>query len=257
MAGDFKSREDVALAAVALASLLRSADAQVPLYERALGIWRAELHQGKDDAKLTAKVALMYRDISTAWANDGHFAEALESAAKARDLDAELLRRDPSSPQAQMNLAFDLMAMGDAYADMENPAAARPYLQQSVALRERVVAGNPDDRRASERLAYAVYALAKCDQDRGAGLEARRGYEKAVGIYERLSKKGPLVSQSVLKFAWSSYWLGRIETKAGKLSEGCRNFRRAEELIEEYNTREPRAPAITPEIRSAANGCPP
>lgn len=255
MRGDYTSRDEVALAAVALAGLLSDAGARVALYERALGIWRAELHKGRDDAKLAANVALMYRNISTAWGDDRHFAEALESAGKARDLDADLLQQNPSSPKAQMNLSFDLTAIGSAYADMGNPAAGRPYLGQSVALRQQVAAENPDDRRASERLAYAVFILANCEEDLGDRLAARRGFERAVGIYDRLSKKGPLVSQSVLKFAMSNYRLGRFETQAGQRSEGCRSFRRSAELIEEYNAREPSGAEIAAEVRNAANGC--
>lgn len=256
--GDYASRDQAALAAVALASWLPDAKAQVPLYERALGIWREELQKGgHDEAKLTSNIALMYRDISSAWANNRRFREALESASKARDLDAALLKQTPSSPGAQMNLSFDLTAMGSAYADMRNPGAGRPYLEQSVALRQQVAAENPDDRRASERLAYAVFILAKCEKDLGDRPAARRGFERAAGIYDRLSKNAPLVSQSVLKFATATYWLGRFETEAGNRSEGCRSFRRSAELIEAYNAKEPKGAAIADDVRLAARGCRP
>ena len=199
----------------------------------------------------------MSRDISSSWAISNHLPEALESARKASDLDAELLKQNPSSPALQMNLAMDLMAIGSAYSDMGKYAPAIDYQRQSITLREQVAAANPAGRRAADRLGYAVYMLAVAEQRQGDKAATRRDFRRAVDIYDGLKKKTPLSSQSLLNFARSSYWVGRYETETGNRSEGCRSFWLALSLAEEYNLKEPAQPETNTveEDRVAVRSC--
>ncbi len=256
-ASDDASQREVAYAASSLADVISAPAERISLYERAIAIWRKTAQRSATrDADLSQRIALMQRNLSSAWSDAERFPEALECARQARDLDTQLLSRNPSSPGAQMNLAFDVAALGSAYYGMKNYAAAAESFRQSVELRRKVAAANPDDYRARDRLGFATHELARVERLQGDLKAARRDFRLAIDVYQQLSRRGPLIPQSLFKFSTSNLSLGRIDMQAGRESEGCRRVRRASELMDEYERRTKESePEVAAEIRAALKSC--
>ncbi len=259
--GDKDSADEVALAAFALAGVAADVKQRVSLFERSAAIWQQAL--GNDPSKnaiLTQRVALVYRNLSSIWHDRNEFQRAIENAAKARELDEKLLLRDPSSPAAQMNLSFDVAAIGLAHYRLHNYAAAAASMRESVALREKITARNPDDHRAKDRLAFALHELARDENKLGDHNAARRDYRRAIDLYVSVSAGAPLVLQSLFKFGTSNYDLGVLELERGRRLEGCRLIHKSLELLEEYGRRNKEGEqenVMITAVRRAAGSCGP
>src|ERR1035437_9460525 len=147
--GDLDSQGAVASAAMTLAFTLGNATAdtdedgnrKIALLERCLGIWREMLNRQPSNAgELQRRIARAEKTLSSVWVDKENYPQALEHAIQARDLDREMLARNPSSPSAQMDLAFDIGAVGWAYFRMRDYPKAVENMRQTVALREGVSA---------------------------------------------------------------------------------------------------------------------
>lgn len=255
--GDDASQNELALAASSLADAIPAPRERIALYERSIALWNGLRNRTlPGDRVLSARVALMQRNLSSAWIDAEHFSEALECARKARDLDAQLLSRNPSSPGAQMNLAFDVAAVGSAYYRMKDYAAAAGNFRESVALRRQVAAANPDDYRALDRLGFATHELARVEMLQGDLAAARRDFQLAIDAYRRLLRQGPLIPQSLFKFSTSNLSIGRIDIQSGRKTEGCKSVRSSAELMNEYERRTNESdPEVAAEIRAALKSC--
>ena len=160
-AEDLKSRDEVASSAARLADILENPNERIPLYMKAVGIWGGELAQSPANGlDLMKRVALMYRDLASAFVDAKQFEKAIDYATRARDLDGQLLQRDLASPVTQMNLAFDVLEIGAAYRDLGDYAKAEKYFNETVVLRQRVADANRDDRRAADRVRRLAGSLA-------------------------------------------------------------------------------------------------
>jgi tetratricopeptide (TPR) repeat protein len=185
---------------------------------------------------LRQRMALTYRNMATTLLSQGERQRALESALHARDLDQELLDKQPLSPDAQMNLAFDVGQIGAAYSELKDYRSAAENWGLSVALREKVSLANPDDYRSKERLGFALDALGRVEFLQGDRAAAHRDFRRCVHLYGDLSARGHLVSQSLYEFASGSYYLGTL-TAADNRAEACKWFRKSVELFDEcYKT---------------------
>ena len=267
--GDREARSELASAASALANSLGSAMSdsaedrthKVALFERSLGIWK-ELarEQPGNDAETKKRIALMEKSLSSVLVDQGNYARALDYAGQAAELDRQKLALTPSSPVAQMDLAFDIGSIGYIYLQMRDYAKAVENMRQNVALRERVAAANPDDRRAADRLAYALGDLVKAETLMGDLSGSRRDLLRTIGLYQRLAAAGPLVPQSLGRFAFQAYDAGERERQRGNELEGCRWYRKSVALLDEYQRRT-KLPAGTVEdmerARRAAQSCAP
>jgi tRNA A-37 threonylcarbamoyl transferase component Bud32/tetratricopeptide (TPR) repeat protein len=266
---DRDSQIEVASAAMTLGNTLGSAtddsdedrNRKIELFQRSLAIWRELLNlQPQNPDELRKRIALADKNLSSVWVSKGNYPKALEYAIEARDLDEVALARNPSSPAAQMDLAFDIGAIGWACFQMRDYPGAVEAMRQNVALREKVAAANADDRRATDRLAYALRDLAGAEELLGDRAAARRDLLRTASLYVRLAASGPLVPQSLGRFAFTAYEIGEMERKQGDGREGCQWLRKCVALMDEYERRTT-VLAGTPEeiaqMRRAASSCPP
>jgi len=233
---DPAAQQDVAHSVTALADVSPDEDEKVRLYLKAAGIWSAALDkQAPAEAGATrSRIAVIQRNLSTAWYDKHDYARAIESGTKARELDEAGLAANPSSPAAQLAVAFDLGTLGSAFAEMGQDASAAENWRRSVALREKVLAGNLQDYRAADRLAYALHELARIEKRMAQPAPARTHFRHAIDLYEGLSRAGALHKQSLFKYASSCHLLGLLE-------HSCALQRRAAELAVLYEKESPTA----------------
>ncbi len=253
---DDGARNQIAVSASTLAGMLpkASGDEAIRLFERAIGIWTEAL--GKDPSKereLNRNIALMYRDLATAWSGKDDETKALASATHARDIDRRLLAQDPASPRVQMDLAFDFGAISTAYYGLKQYPLAAESTRESLRLREKVVAANPDDRAAQERLGYSLNQLASIEYSQTHWSTSRDLYIRLVHLYEKLSRTGPLIQQSVLHYAGGTFRLAELEKQRGEKKEACAWYRSSIELADRYKRTTGSSPLSKRELAEASS----
>ena len=263
--GDATGQEDLASSLMVVAAA--SGDATVSTvedrqrrrryYERALAIWQDLVrHHTPVKDRWLRNVALCSKTLSNIWSETGGYPRALEYGSIAREIDQRFLDQNPRSPAAQMDLAFDIGAIGWTYYLMHDYQKAAENMRANVALREKVVAANPGDHRAADRLAYALRDLAIAEGLLGERAAAERNLRRTADLYRRLSDSAPLVAQSLFRYAETAYDLGGVESK--REGAGCQWFRKAVGLLDEYERTTTVSTELTEGVgrmRSAAAAC--
>ncbi len=235
---DSQSTAELASTLMALANVYpyigRNLAEEIALLQRSIAIWLDLLKKEPSDA-VRGNTALAYKELAAALADGTQdYRRALDAAIKARDLDYAILASQPSSPKAEMALAFDLGTIGWVWYQLHDYPKAVENMLENVALRERVAAANPQDRWSKDRLAYALGDLAEVEAHMGKVSSARRDYLRAVNLYAEMSKHGPLVRQSTFRFASDQHAVGEIDADLGRRNEACRWFRSAVERVDQY-----------------------
>ena len=250
------SDEVLAGALMTLAAVISDHQERVTLFERALPMYRSLADRQPSDPH-SRNLALVYKNLASAWLDLGAFQRSLESAEKAQALDEAILQHTPSSPEARMALAFDLGAAGWALHHLHRFPEAAAILRHNVALREQLAASNPDDRRASDRLAYALLDLANVEREMGDLAAAQRDLRHTLRLYQALVQRAPLVPQSLYRFALANAALGAIEIQHGEKVQGCELVGKADGLLAEYRQRKPSAGDAEPstDFRTGEAAC--
>lgn len=254
---DESAQQELALSEAKLGDVI-GGKAAIPHFERAAGIWRGALQKGTGAKGLRNQLAVMMRNLSSAWLNAGDPEKALDCALEATQLDEPALRENPKSPEAQLAAAFDFGAAGAAYTQLAKHAPALESWRRSLELRRQVLAANPDDRRAADRIGFAAHEVARLESLLGDRPAARRDYQQAIEIYTRLSQTAPLPKQSQFKFASSLYGLGMVEREAGDRHRSCLSLRQAIAAVKVYEQGiavSSSTAAIISRWREAASGC--
>jgi hypothetical protein len=111
--------------------------------------------------------------------------------------------------------------------------AALAASEQSLAIRERIVAENPGEARGHERLGYVLRAIALLRLKGGDRAGARRDYTRAHGIYTDLRARGYGGSYSASELAFTKQELGDLASADGRSAEACRWYGEAAALFDE------------------------
>lgn len=229
---DLEAREALGMALFSVAG----ASGSLEDWNRTRMIYESLLLERPAHVNLLRAVALVHKNMSGAYNAKREHDKALDSALKARDLDAKLLAMSPSSPQAQLDLAIDLSMIGTAYFNLGNLPKALAHMRESVEMRERIVSANPRDARALDRLGFALSELADYRMRSGDAGGAIRDLERAARVYRQLEPLGPLNSQSLPRFAQAMYSLARLEKQRGG-GAACALYRQSVTLYDEMAKR--------------------
>ncbi len=243
--GDLPAQNELASSAMTLADVTTDVpgnsdvrhNTRAELYQRSLSIWREASRREPDAENWKRNMALALKDLSGVWMDDD-IPRSLDAALQARNIDQEFVNRNPTSPAALMDLAFDIGAIGRAQFLLGDYTKAAATMHENVAVREKVAAANPDDRRATDRLAYALRDLAETEMKWGQRVAARRDLLRTAQLYGRLAQNGPLNPQSLFRFAETAQDLAGASVDAP--SPGvCHWVRKSLDLLEEYEKRQP------------------
>jgi tetratricopeptide (TPR) repeat protein len=234
--GEKRSLVTLAASLMTLAGFKPHGPDAVPLFERALASYQTLAAQDPSDTN-RQRVALAYKNLASLWLDLEDFQRSLDAARQARAWDEKRLAEDPSSPEKQMAIAFDLGAIGAAQESLNRLPEAAETMRENVALRERIAAANRDNRRAADRLAYATRDLASVERQLGKRAASRRHLERTLELYEALSARGPLVPQSLDRFASATASLAEMQFEDGMKNRGCALFRKAVTLMDELDRR--------------------
>ena len=227
-------------------------DQRLRKFSRAIEIWRdlTRRDPSRSDSWFR-NIALCNKTLSSLLLERQDYHGALEAAMAAREIDQRFLDRSPSSPQARMDLAFDIGSIGWIYFRMKDYAKAIEAMRQNVALRQQVSEANPGDRRALDRLAYSLRDLAHAESSLGDRSAAARDYRRTFELYRRLAQTAPLIGPSLVRYAETAYDLGEMERTQGTAGKGCEWFARAEALFQQYKNSGGASPQFAEQLESA------
>jgi tetratricopeptide (TPR) repeat protein len=142
-----------------------------------------------------------------------------------------------------MDLAIDHYQVSTALGFLGDRAGSLESLEQSVALREQILARNPDDARAKDRLAFALAALAGRRDGVGDGPRARLDYERALRLYADLHGQGTRHVQALSGLARVRLGLSRMEADRGGRETACAHYRESAALFGELTEADGLEPA--------------
>jgi len=231
------AQNEVASSLMTQAAVMNDPGRAIPLYLESLAIWQRVLSLQPSD-EWRRNVALVYKNLSSNYADQGDQPHALDYAQQALAVDEQFLAKNPASPEARMAVAFDIGAVGWAYYSLRDYAHAADSMRRNVALREQVAVANPGDWRAKDRLAYALRDLAKVEATMNDRRAQRRDLLRVVDLYGSHPTGGSLVPQSQRRFVLSLFDLGQWEADAGHGSAACVWFAKTAALLDSFEQQE-------------------
>ena len=123
------------------------------------------------------------------------------------------------------------------YSKLGDLPAALAASEQSLAMRERMVAKNPGEARAQERLGYVLRAIALLRRKAGDRASARRDYQRAHVIYNELRAQGYGGAYAGSELGSTELELGDLESENGHAGEACRWYRQAAAVFDDLTAR--------------------
>ncbi len=156
-------------------------------YEKALNIRRSLFRANPNDASARQDLAAALWTVAGAEQTQGRY----EAAQHYLDERLQLLQEE-SSPQFQYMLATTYAAYADLYRASGKRDAALRFAEQSLAVRQRLLATDPDRDRAERLVGLSHesvgYALAALERYR----EAAKEHSTALQIFRRLASRSPI-----------------------------------------------------------------
>ena len=187
------------LRASVLVALNRTQEARRDL-EGAVGLARSLARSAPQNLGLQYGLAGSLVNLSQVSDALGAFDQALSPAQEAEALLRQVAR---AQPQLIGDWAKSLSRLGQAYAQMGQPASARPPLEESIALLRVLASSGLSGTLAVEvggyrdDLAHALEALAVVQHQLRHPLEARAAAEEAMAIYRALARLDPTYGKDV------------------------------------------------------------
>ena len=136
-----------------------------------------------------------------------------------------------------MDLTFSLNQLSWGYSHLGDLTPALAAMQESLAMREKIVARNPEDARAKDNLAYAFRARARLWRQTGDRAAARQDYLKALAIYTDLRARGYGGAYGGSELGVTQLALGQVAEEEGQKAEACQWFRRSAAVYGELAAR--------------------
>jgi serine/threonine protein kinase len=210
-----------------LATALGPAES-LPEWQRAADIYGRLLAEQPDDPKRQRNVALVQKYLGAYYEQRGDFAQAVVHHLQALKLDEQRLAEDPTSRQAQLDVAIDLSNVAFAHWQSGRLVEAAAGYERSLEIRGKLAETDPKDVYARGRVAYAHSRLGAVYSELGRHAEALQHAEAAVRIGE---SQAPINATYGDVFADYLRFLGEAHLRAGRVSAACASFRRSQALL--------------------------
>jgi tetratricopeptide (TPR) repeat protein len=208
-------------------------DQSIPVWERVLALYEAQLARQPEAVQVKRNVALTSKYLADALDNVDRRPEALTHHRRAMELDQSRLEAAPNDRQAQLDAAISYTALAIAVEHLDQDVAqAAELVERSIVLRRRVVEADPKDVQARERLVYGLTLLAQYQRRRGELAVTRSLLLEAIDIQNAvLQRTGDNSGRRQLGFAW--YLMGLLEDETAHPSASCAAMQHAERHFSE------------------------
>ncbi|MEL7061021.1 MAG: winged helix-turn-helix domain-containing protein [Acidobacteriota bacterium] len=163
---------------------------------------------------------------------NGRLDEASAAFTRHRDLYAELVRRDPTSADARLELAYGWSNLGLVRQRQGRADEALEHFRRCLEGLEVLASERPDDRALQVELAASHHQIGTALESRGQLAGALAAYRDNLHTVRRLaaeaSADGPLSAQLRLRRATAEAFTGRLMLRLGDLEGALAAFQREE-----------------------------
>jgi tetratricopeptide (TPR) repeat protein len=151
-------------------------------------------------------LASSYCNLATYFEQAGQLSEAIEALQKAIDAQLPLAGKNPDVPDYGLGMnAWEWMNFGDYYSQLgillrrtRKYQEARPFIERSIRIQERLVASFPKSGAYAQHLHGRYGSLGELEQADGHPEAALRAYKEALRVAEQLSVEQPALGLRVL-----------------------------------------------------------
>ena len=234
---DERARRQLASAYFAEANALKEADQAIEVWQKCLDIYLSLLRNKPDGDQELRNVALVHKYLAGQFHNRSMFDKALDHARQAEEMDSKRVAAQPSNPEAQLDLAYDLGSTADCYEAMGHLDQALDRYRRSLDIRRSLADADPMDVRLQSRLLYAELMVANTLLKKGKVSAALEQFLAADEIGKaQIARNGDIKLRSNL--AWVEAGLGQAWDRLGRKSEACSSYRGALAIHEDLARRD-------------------
>ncbi len=184
-------------------------------FAEALPIWNdalteyTKIQQAENNSPQAERnVALTEKRIASVYYALGDYSASIAHNRRAAQIDEQRLAAEPESPNAQMDLSFDLVELGWSLHELREDKQALPDLDRAIGLRRQAATADPHDFRAQSEL-ETVLRIAGVARFQGGSLdEALALLKEAAAIGTSLHARDPGNTDESVNFALDSFELG-------------------------------------------------
>ena len=235
---DERVRRHLASAYFAEAMALRGADQAIEVWQKCLDIYLSLLRNKPDGDQELRNVALVHKYLASQFRHRSMPDKALDHARQAEEMDSKRVATQPSNPEAQLDLAYDLGATAEGYEAMGHLDQALDRYRRSLDIRRSLADADPMDARLQSALLYAELMVANTLLKKGKVSAALEQFLAADEIGKaQIARNGADVElRSTL--AWVEAGLGEAWDRLGRKSEACSSYRGARAIHEDLARRD-------------------
>jgi tetratricopeptide (TPR) repeat protein len=224
------ARKTLALAQWNLAtSLTRAQDwpAAAHAWEQTLALY--------ESLPVRRNIALSHKRLASVYMKQNRTPEAVAQLRAAEQIDRESLSAAPASPEAKMDLSFDLSDLGLAFFVLDRYQEAVASYEGALALRREVATADPNDYRARTSVGHSLDRLAVAYQSAGNLPAATRSAREAATILAGVRAHDPANQQSCKEAALALARLGSLYRASADWRGALDAYQRAAAQLDELH----------------------
>jgi tetratricopeptide (TPR) repeat protein len=207
-------------------------------YRRVLEVAESFSAAHPSDARARRDVGLVMERLGTALRDEGDLDAALALFRRCLEMDQASAEADPANFEARRDLAISHEKVGRVLLMKGDPTAAAS-LQETLRLRQALLAADPGNTQTQANLSTAHYWMAQAALARKDLASARRHMESSLRLEEARSAADPADLDARDSIADTSVGLADVLTQAGELDEAARVLERALRIRTELLARDP------------------
>jgi len=141
------------------------------------------------------------------------------------------LKKDPSSPEAQRNVALIAKYLGGTFENLQRHDLAAPHYARAVELDEARLRATPDSRNVRLDAAISISGLAALAAARDDLDEAARLFERSLAIRRSVVEADPKDVQARERLGYALFRSGQIQSRRGELVTGRQQLKDAVQFL--------------------------
>ncbi len=182
----------------------------LPMWKDALSEYTKIQQMENNSPQAKRNVALTEKRIASVYYALGDYPASIAHNRRAAQIDEQRLAAQPESPNARMDLSFDLVELGWSLHELRDDKQALADLDRAIVLRREAAAADPHDFRAQSELETVLRIAGVARSQTGSLDEALSLLKEAAAIGTSLHARDPGNMDESVNFALDSFELGDV-----------------------------------------------
>jgi tetratricopeptide (TPR) repeat protein len=221
----------------ALAIALTDPRQALEIWQKCLDLSMSLLIQKPEGDRELRDVALVHKYMSEQFLSLSQLTQALDHARLAEEMDSRRVAAQPSSRQAQIDLAFDFGVTAECYQQKDDNEHALERYQKSLEIRQRLAETDPKDARLQELVAHNETSVGDALLKLGKVPDALERFKTAARMGS--AQTGSNLANATVRSDWALALEGEGEAldRLGRPDEACSSYRSALAIYEDFRRR--------------------